>query len=60
MLSVFLQLINVLLICLLLGVPVVITVLLLRHFGKGKGKEDYLLEKIRELEERIRTLEEKE
>ncbi len=60
MLSIFLQLTNVLLICLLLGVPVVITVLLLRHFGKGRGKEDYLVEKIRELEERIRDLEERD
>jgi len=55
--SILFQLMNLILIFLLLGVPVVITVLLLKHFGKNKSKEDYLLEKINELERRIEALE---
>lgn len=57
MTSILFQLLNLFLVILLLGIPVVITVLLLRHFGKNKGKDDYLLEKIRELESRIEKLE---
>ena len=58
--SILFQLMNLILIFLLLGVPVVITILLLKHFGKSKSKEDYLLEKINELERRIEVLEDKE
>lgn len=43
-----------------LGVPIIITILLIRHFGKKPNlHEDYLLEKIRELEARVEVLEEK-
>lgn len=54
---------NLILILALLTVPVVITVLLLRHFSR-KDKpaiqhEDYLIQKIRELEKRIEELEER-
>jgi len=41
-----------------LGIPVVITILLLKRFGKQPNShEDYLLEKIRDLENRIKILE---
>lgn len=49
---------SLILIAIALGIPVVITILLLRHFSKGPSShEDYLLEKIRELEGRIKALE---
>ncbi|MCC5911384.1 MAG: hypothetical protein JJT76_13185 [Clostridiaceae bacterium] len=56
------QFFNLILIIVLLGAPVIITVLLIRHFGKPKDSlqyEDYLIEKIRELERRIEELENK-
>lgn len=59
MMTILFQLLNFALIILMLGVPVVITILLLRHFGKNKGREEYLIEKIRDLENRIKDLEEK-
>lgn len=50
---------SLILIILALGIPIVITVLLLKHFSKQPSTEqDYLLEKIRELEGRIESLEE--
>lgn len=53
------QIFNLILIIALLGVPIVITVLLLQYFGKNKNvsDEDFLIEKIRELERRIEALE---
>jgi len=49
---------NLILIFVALGVPIVITILLLKRFGKQPNShEDYLLEKIRELENRIKVLE---
>ena len=49
---------SLILIAIALGIPVVITILLLRRFGKAPSShEDYLLEKIRELEGRIKALE---
>ena len=57
------QFFNLILVTVLLTVPVVITVLLLRHFGKAKYTEEgetFLIEKIRELEERIETPENQE
>ncbi len=49
---------SLILIAIALGIPVVITILLLRRFSKGPSShEDYLLEKIRELEGRIKALE---
>lgn len=40
-----------------MGVPIIITIILLKRFGKDKNNEDYLLDKIRELERRIDELE---
>ncbi|SDK02726.1 hypothetical protein [Natronincola ferrireducens] len=60
--SVLFQFFNLILIIALFTVPIVITILLLRHFGKSKNmgeNEDYLLQKIRELERRIDELENK-
>ncbi|SNR98685.1 hypothetical protein SAMN05446037_1002243 [Anaerovirgula multivorans] len=57
------QFFNLILIVVLLAVPIVITVLLLRHFGKTKSSiegEEFLIEKIRELERRIEVLESQE
>lgn len=49
---------SIVLIVVALGIPIVITVLLLKHFGKQPNtNQDYLLEKIRELESRIKALE---
>jgi len=49
---------NLILILAAMGVPIVITILLLKRFGKQTNShEDYLLEKIRELENRIKILE---
>ncbi|QUH20085.1 hypothetical protein [Alkaliphilus sp. B6464] len=49
---------SLILIAIALGIPVVITILLLRRFSKEPSShEDYLLEKIRELEGRIKALE---
>lgn len=49
---------SLILIILALGIPIAITILLLRHFNKHpRTDEDYLLEKIRELENRIEILE---
>lgn len=53
------QLLNSLIILALLGAPVVITILLLKRFGKTRNNEDYLLEKIRELEGKMKELEKK-
>lgn len=58
--SIFYQFFNLILIVVLLAVPIVITVLLLRHFGKTKSNiegEEFLIIKIRELEKRIEALE---
>lgn len=52
------QFLNLTLIFIALGVPIVIAVILLKRFGKEpNSNEDYLLEKIRELENRIKALE---
>lgn len=49
---------SLILIILALGIPIIITILLLKHFSKQPSTEqDYLLEKIRELESRIKALE---
>lgn len=49
---------SLILIILALGIPVIVTILLLRYFNKyPKTNQDYLLEKIRELENRIKILE---
>lgn len=49
---------SILLIIIALGLPILITILLLKRFGKQpNSNEDYLLEKIRELEGRIKALE---
>jgi hypothetical protein len=58
--SILLQLFNLALIIMMLGAPVVITILLLKHFGNNKGREENLLEKIRDLESRIKKLEDKD
>ncbi len=53
-------LMSLILIILALGIPIIVTILLLRHFNRyPKTNQDYLLEKIRELENRIRVLEDK-
>ncbi|SMP61167.1 hypothetical protein [Anoxynatronum buryatiense] len=55
------QVMNLLLVLVLLGAPVLITVLLLRHFSRKEQHvemEARLTERIRELEERVRRLEE--
>jgi len=55
------QVMNLLLVLVLLGAPVLITVLLLRHFNRKEKTiemEARLTERIRELEERVRRLEE--
>jgi len=49
---------SLVLVIFVLVVPVIITILLLKHFNKHpKTDQDYLLEKIRELENRIENLE---
>ena len=49
---------SLILIIIAIGLPLVITIILLKRFGKGPNShEDYLLEKIRELESRIKALE---
>ncbi|RQD69940.1 MAG: hypothetical protein D5S00_05175 [Tindallia sp. MSAO_Bac2] len=58
---IFYQIMNLLLVLLLLGVPVLIAVIVLRHFNKKDDRlerEAKILEKIQELEERIEQLEE--
>ncbi|MDR5658703.1 hypothetical protein RH915_04295 [Serpentinicella sp. ANB-PHB4] len=60
----FNQILSLILVLALLGVPVVITVLLLRHFSKNSpeaavDKDDYIIQKIRELEQRIEELEQR-
>ncbi len=57
-LSFLYPLMSIILIIIALGIPIVITILLLRRFStKSNSHEDYLLEKIRELENRIKALE---
>jgi len=57
------QFFNLILVLALLTVPVIITVLLLKHFSNKEKPtiqhEDYIIQKIRELENRIEKLEEK-
>lgn len=57
------QFFNLILVVALLTVPVIITVLLLRHYSNKEQptikNEDYLIQKIRELENRIEELENK-
>jgi len=49
---------SLVLVIIVLGLPVIITMFLLKRFGKQpNNNEDYLLEKIRELERRIKELE---
>ncbi len=49
---------SLILIILALGIPIIVTILLLKYFNKHpKTSHDYLLEKIRELEDRIKILE---
>ena len=59
----FFQIFNLILVLALLTVPIVITVLLLRHFSRDKTatlhNDDYIIQKIRELELRIEELEER-
>ncbi|SET28062.1 hypothetical protein SAMN05660297_01896 [Natronincola peptidivorans] len=55
------QFFNLILIIVLFAAPIALTVILLRHFGKSKNtvdSEEYLIEKIRDLEKRIEVLEE--
>ncbi len=50
---------SILLVIICLGLPIIITIILLKRFGKApNNNEDYLLEKIRSLEARIKALEE--
>ncbi|WP_041720414.1 hypothetical protein [Alkaliphilus metalliredigens] len=51
------QLLSLVLIVLMLGVPIVITVLVIRHFGKKESHNELVLNKIIELEKRIEELE---
>lgn len=54
------QFFNLILIIVLLIVPVIITILLLRHFGRSGTTpqgEEFLIAKVKELEERIEELE---
>ncbi|KAB3537716.1 hypothetical protein F8154_02590 [Alkaliphilus pronyensis] len=53
------QFMNLFIVILLMGVPVVVTVLLLRYFSKkaSYGDENFMIQKIRELEKRIEELE---
>lgn len=56
--SILYSIMSLILIIIALGVPIIITILLFRHFNKEpRTNQDYLLEKIRELESRIETLE---
>ncbi|ABR47396.1 hypothetical protein Amet_1188 [Alkaliphilus metalliredigens QYMF] len=48
---------SLVLIVLMLGVPIVITVLVIRHFGKKESHNELVLNKIIELEKRIEELE---
>lgn len=49
---------SLVLVIIAIGLPVIITILLLKRVGRGpNSNEDYLLEKIRELEARIKVLE---
>ena len=53
---------NLILVIVLLMVPVIITILLLRYFNRKNTdlqNEEFLIQKIRELEERIQELENK-
>lgn len=50
------QLLNIFIIALMLGVPVIITVLLLRHFGKSSPRDE-LIQRIVKLEKRVEELE---
>ncbi|SFH58177.1 hypothetical protein SAMN05192551_101634 [Tindallia magadiensis] len=57
----FYQILNLLLVLILFGIPVIITIMVLRHVNKKdnqKEREAKILEKIKELEERIEQLEE--
>ncbi len=57
----FYQIMNLILVVCLLGVPIIVTVLLLRHFSGKKTDDvdstDFLIRKINELEERVQELE---
>ena len=56
------QFFNLILVIVLLMVPVIITILLLRYFNRKNTdlqNEEFLIQKIRELEERIQELENK-
>ncbi len=58
------QLLSILLVLFMLITPVIVVYLVLNHFGKKQGikknsvEEEYLINKVLELEERIRYLEE--
>ncbi|SDY32022.1 hypothetical protein [Tindallia californiensis] len=57
----FYQIVNLLLVLILFGIPVIITIMVLRHVNQKdnqKEREARILEKIKELEERIEQLEE--
>lgn len=51
--------VNLLIILILLGIPVVATLLLFKRFQNQPQEETGLQEKIKELEDRIRQLEDK-
>jgi len=57
-LSIVYAVVSILLVILCLGVPAIATVFFFKRFGKApRSNEDYLLEKIRDLENRIKKLE---
>ncbi|GAB6086557.1 hypothetical protein [Alkaliphilus crotonatoxidans] len=51
--------VNLLIVLILLGIPVVVTLLLFKRFQNQPQEETGLQEKIKELEDRIRQLEDK-